>query len=202
MTSLLLLSGGIDSISIANWIRPEFALTVDYGQRAAEAEWKVSAHICSELNIKHEKLTIDCSNLGFGLMSKQHINVELRNFNVGSEWWPFRNQLIITIAASRALYLGANKLVIGTVSSDKKHLDGTQGFLKRMKKLLSYQEGNLKLIAPAIKLSSFQLVQRSGISAEYLSWAYSCHTGNIACGICPGCQKNIQVLEKLIPATF
>ena len=31
----LLLSGGMDSISIAWWKRPDVAISVDYGQRAA-----------------------------------------------------------------------------------------------------------------------------------------------------------------------
>lgn len=34
----LLLSGGMDSISVAFWKRPEIAISIDYGQRAAEAE--------------------------------------------------------------------------------------------------------------------------------------------------------------------
>lgn len=38
MTTALLLSGGMDSVSIAWWLRPDVALTIDYGQKPAEAE--------------------------------------------------------------------------------------------------------------------------------------------------------------------
>jgi 7-cyano-7-deazaguanine synthase len=39
----VLLSGGMDSIALACWQRPEFAITVDYGQRAAATEVAVAA---------------------------------------------------------------------------------------------------------------------------------------------------------------
>ena len=41
----LLLSGGMDSIALAFWKRPEIAITIDYGQRAAEAlpsDWGIA----------------------------------------------------------------------------------------------------------------------------------------------------------------
>lgn len=49
MKTALLLSGGMDSISIAWWKRPDIAITLDYGQRAAEAEIKAASATCSDL---------------------------------------------------------------------------------------------------------------------------------------------------------
>lgn len=34
----ILLSGGMDSIALAYWKRPEIAITIDYGQKPAAAE--------------------------------------------------------------------------------------------------------------------------------------------------------------------
>ena len=42
MKTALLLSGGMDSIAIAWWKRPDIALTLDYGQQAANAEIKAA----------------------------------------------------------------------------------------------------------------------------------------------------------------
>jgi len=33
----ILLSGGLDSIALAYWLRPQIAVTIDYGQRPARA---------------------------------------------------------------------------------------------------------------------------------------------------------------------
>ena len=66
----LLLSGGLDSISILYWKRPDIALTIDYGQNCADAEIRASKYACEVLNIEHHVLTIDCSSLGSGDMSQ------------------------------------------------------------------------------------------------------------------------------------
>ena len=42
----LLLSGGMDSTSIAWWKRPDVAISVDYGQRAAAAELEAAGAVC------------------------------------------------------------------------------------------------------------------------------------------------------------
>jgi Queuosine biosynthesis protein QueC len=65
----LLLSGGMDSISIAWWKRPDIAITIDYGQRAGLAEVEAAVAVCLEVGIKHEIVRVDCSSLGSGDMA-------------------------------------------------------------------------------------------------------------------------------------
>ena len=62
----ILLSGGMDSIALAYWLRPEIAITLDYGQRAAEAEIKAAAKVAGALGIEHSVISVDCSALGSG----------------------------------------------------------------------------------------------------------------------------------------
>ena len=69
MKTALLLSGGMDSIAIAWWKRPDIAITLDYGQRAAEAEIKAASATCSALKIDHHVIKVDCSSLGSGDMA-------------------------------------------------------------------------------------------------------------------------------------
>ena len=59
MTQALLLSGGMDSISVAWWLRPALALTIDYGQLAATAEIQAARAVCLQLEIPHEGITVD-----------------------------------------------------------------------------------------------------------------------------------------------
>ncbi|WP_112313008.1 7-cyano-7-deazaguanine synthase [Pseudogemmobacter bohemicus] len=95
----LLLSGGMDSIAVAFWQRPEVAITIDYGQKAAEAELLAAAEVAKELNMRHEIVRIDCRPIGSGDMAG---NDALAIAPV-PEWWPFRNQILITFAAARGV---------------------------------------------------------------------------------------------------
>jgi 7-cyano-7-deazaguanine synthase len=49
MAKAILLSGGIDSIALAYWQRPDIAITIDYGQAPAQAEINASTAVASAL---------------------------------------------------------------------------------------------------------------------------------------------------------
>ncbi|MDD5299421.1 MAG: 7-cyano-7-deazaguanine synthase [Gallionella sp.] len=193
MKSALLLSGGMDSLSLAWWKKPDFALTIDYGQLAAAAEIAASATICKRLGILHNIIRIDCSSLGSGDMAGTVTNIHAP----ASDWWPYRNQLLVTLAAMRAIELGANRLLIGTVRSDGTHKDGTKEFIERLTSLLMCQEGEIIVEAPAINMSTADLIRHSCIPSGYLAWAHSCHKSNVACGNCRGCNKYFEVYDEI-----
>lgn len=194
MKNALLLSGGMDSLTLAWWKRPDLAITLDYGQRAAEAEKHTSAQVCRELGIRHEIISVDCSSLGSGDMAGTSPNTAAQT----TDWWPYRNQLLITLAGARAMARDMQTLFIGTVRSDgESHRDGTHEFVQKMDELMEYQEGRLRVIAPAIALSTVELIRLSGVPPGLLAWSHSCHKANIACGDCRGCNKYIETYEEL-----
>lgn len=117
----LILSGGMDSTSLAWWLKPDVAFTVDYGQLAAKAELIASAEICRILNIEHHTISINCKELGSGDMAGKTADGNAP----ASDWWPYRNQLLITFVAMKAISLNVRKLLIGSVKSDGFHKDGT-----------------------------------------------------------------------------
>lgn len=187
LTTALLLSGGMDSVAIAAWKRPRYGITLDYGQRAAAAEKQAAVQVCNELGIQHVFIAVDCSSLGSGDMAASSVP-DLAAPT--SEWWPYRNQMLITLASMRAISLGVTTLYVGTVKSDgDSHKDGTPEFVRQMDELMAFQEGGLRVEAPAIGLSTVELVKHSGISPGLLAWAHSCHKADIACGNCRGCNK-------------
>lgn len=193
MKRALLLSGGMDSLSIAWWKRPELAITIDYGQKAAEAEKQASAAVCNELGIEHHIVTVDCSSLGSGDMANSAPDAAAPT----SDWWPYRNQLLITLASMRAIAAGVDILYIGTVRSDESHRDGTTDFVRLMNNLVSYQEGALGIEAPAIGMSTAELIRSSEVPPGLLAWAHSCHKGNLPCGNCRGCNKFVETYREL-----
>jgi len=189
----LLLSGGMDSVSIAWWKRPDIAVTVDYGQRPSVAEVEAAVAVCLEIGIRHEIVRADCSSVGSGDMAA------MPPISVAPvpEWWPFRNQLLLTLAGIAAVRIGVTNLMIGTLATDSVHADGRPDFIETMSRLMSLQEGGITVSAPAISMTAAELVKTSGIPREVLAWAHSCHVGNFACGQCRGCVKHYKTWEAL-----
>lgn len=193
MKRALLLSGGIDSVALCYWQRPDIGITIDYGQLPAQSEIEASQAICKELGIEHEVIVVNCRHLGSGdLAGSKPISD-----SPSSEWWPYRNQLLVTLAAMKVSQMSVNELLVGSVSSDGFHVDGTAPFYVQLNKLLQMQEGALKVTVPAIGMSSVELVKASSIPSRLLCWAHSCHVSNLACGDCRGCFKHQSVMQEL-----
>ena len=189
MKRALLLSGGMDSLALAWWVRPEIGITLDYGQLAAEAEVSASKAICKRLEIQHYVVSIDCRAVGSGDMAGAQADAHAP----ASDWWPYRNQMLVTLAAMKAISLGVTTLYLGTVKSDGSHRDGTPEFIGAISRLMALQEGGMTVEAPAIELSTAELVRKAGVPRDMLAWAHSCHKSNVACGRCRGCNKYLEV---------
>lgn len=191
--SALLLSGGMDSTAIAFWKKPDIAITIDYGQRPALAEIRAAAAVCAVLGIRHVKVHVDLSPFGSGDMSS-HPALGLAP---RSEWWPYRNQALITVAAMALISHDVDHLMIGTLKTDGHHADGTVAFVEHLAALLALQEGAMRLEAPAIELDPVELVKVSGIPLDVLCWSHSCHSADYACGECGGCRKHYRTMDAV-----
>jgi 7-cyano-7-deazaguanine synthase len=192
MTALLL-SGGMDSISIAWWKRPNVAIFVDYGQLPAQGEEAAGRAASDAMGLRYEVVRADCSSLGSGDMA----GTPASKVAPVPEWWPFRNQLILTLAGIAALRLNETELMIGALKTDGAHADGRPEFVVQISDLMAMQEGGLSVSAPAIDMTAVELVLESAIPKSVLGWAHSCHTSNIACGQCRGCVKHFRTWEAL-----
>jgi len=189
----LLFSGGVDSTALAYWKRPDLAITINYGQKPALGEIRAAKQICKDLSIPHEILEVNCSALGSGDLAGKPANP----VSPSSEWWPFRNQMLITLAAMKAISVGIQAIYVGAVKSDNFHADGRQGFFTGINDLMKIQEGSIEVLAPVIGMSSSEIVKISGISLDLLAWSHSCHTSSYACGECRGCFKREAIMQEL-----
>lgn len=189
----ILLSGGMDSIAVAYWRRPSLAITIDYGQVSAAGEIRAAAAVADALGMQHEIIEANLGALGSGDMAGRPA-IEVAPI---PEWWPFRNQMLITLAAMRGIELDVALLLIGTVKSDYSHADGRHEFIAAMDDVLRLQEGRLRLEAPAINLTPAELIRASATPREILAWAHSCHVAEYACGVCRGCHKHYETYEAL-----
>lgn len=196
MIKAILLSGGMDSISLAYWKKPSVAITIDYGQLPAATEIRASKIIADALHMEHHVIKIDCSSLGSGdLLNQSPIDI-----SPSTEWWPYRNQLLVTFALMRGIKLGITEVMVASVKSDGFHKDGTAQFYNSINNLSVYQEGGISVTAPCVGLTTAELISLSGVPKDLLLWAHSCHKSNIACGNCRGCNKYAQVMKEVFYA--
>jgi 7-cyano-7-deazaguanine synthase len=196
MSNAILLSGGMDSISLAYWKKPSVAITVDYGQLPAQTEIRVSKTVSESLGIEHHVIKIDCSSLGAGDL----VNKEQLAISPSTEWWPYRNQLLVTLALMKCIKLGVRELMVASVKSDGFHKDGTDTFYTLLNSLSAYQEGGIAVSSPCIHLTTAELIATSKVPRDILFWAHSCHKSNVACGNCRGCNKYAQVMKEVFYA--
>jgi 7-cyano-7-deazaguanine synthase len=190
---LLLLSGGLESSALAAWLRPPLVLTIDYGQLSARGEMWAASRVCRELGLEHHTLHADCAAVGSGLLAGRESDEQAPV----PEWWPFRNQLLVTLAGAWAISRGGSEIVVGSVVGDGGHADGTAEFYEQFDRVMALQEGGLRVRVPAIKMSSAELIAESGVTNAVLGWTHSCHVGDVACGSCPGCAKRRDVLTAI-----
>jgi 7-cyano-7-deazaguanine synthase len=193
-SSVLLLSGGLDSTALAALERPRLCVAIDYGQRSAQGELRAATAICRQLELPFTELRLDLGGLGGGLLLGEH---PLPNAP-SPEWWPFRNQILVTAAAGIALRDGLASVTVGSVLGDgDRHVDGRADFYDALDHLLSIQEGGIRVRVPAIEESTVDLLRRSGLGEDILGWTVSCHRASYPCGACPGCWKRHTVLTEL-----
>jgi len=194
MAGALLLSGGMDSAALAWWKRPALAINVDYGQRPAVAERKAAKTVAEEIGIPFEAISIDLSSLGAGTM----VGGPAIAGAPTPEWWPFRNQILVTLAGAVALrHPGIDAIWIGSVKEDRVNGDGSPEFRQAIDRLMRLQEGGIGVDAPAAHLSASELVEESQVPPHVLGWTHSCFVSNEPCLKCRGCAKHLTVLEAV-----
>ena len=196
MTKLLLLSGGLDSTAVAAWTRPDHCLTIDYGQVAAEAELRAATEVARTLGLPATVIRVPAGAVGSGLMAPSG-QTDVPE-GIAPEWWPFRNQLLITLAAAWGVTRGVTELLLGTVATDgARHRDGTEEFRASIDSLVSLQEGGIRVHAPAATMDAAELLSVSGVPESVLAWTHSCHRANLPCTQCPGCVKRGETLHAV-----
>jgi 7-cyano-7-deazaguanine synthase len=178
----LLLSGGVASAAVAAWRRPERCLFVDYGQAPATSARSASLAIASYLGLRWAELAFDATGL---------------ERSGGSERWPYRNQLLITLASAWAQPREERLILVGSVrEEDDFRPDRSHLFFRRVDQLLRVQPGGLRLGVPALGMSLAELVGVSGVGPELLDLTYACEVAALPCGRCRGCRTRDVLLAR------
>jgi 7-cyano-7-deazaguanine synthase len=187
----LLFSGGLDSSAIAWWMKPDLCVTIDYGQSSAAGELAASTALCEIIGLRHRAIRVDLSALGTGSMAGKDAAAGAS----AAEFWPYRNQMLVTIAAMKLMPEGVRELMLGSVSTDR-HADGKAPFLRSLDKAMSVQEGAVRVTAPARRMSTVTLLKTSAFPYNLIGLTFSCHVHEFACGQCSGCTKHRECVQR------
>jgi 7-cyano-7-deazaguanine synthase len=204
----LLLSGGMASACVAAWRRPEVCLFVDYGQASASSARAASRAIAHELGTAWVALSLDWTGLQLERLAQDPRSRAMAGLLFGGAaagaWpggWPYRNQLLVTVAAAWAGPRGYGELMLGAGHTDAEaRPDGNHLFFRRVDQLVRMQPGGLRVTLPALGHSLAELVQLSGARAGLLRLTYACEVAGEACGSCAGCLARARLTDPGSPA--
>jgi len=195
---VVLLSGGMDSVSALYEARPRYeitaALSFHYGSKHNDREIPFAAIHARELGIPHKVISLGFIGESFksdllktgGVIPKGHYEEKTMKATVV----PFRNGIMLSIAAGFAESLDAGGLVIAAHSGDHAiYPDCREEFMQSMAdaiRLGTY--ARIELIRPFIRMTKAEIARCGhGLGVDF-SKTWSCYVGGEThCGECGTC---------------
>ena len=211
MKVVVLCSGGMDSVSALYWANAEHevvaALSYNYGSKHNPREIPFAKLHADKLGIRHQIINLDFIDKLFnsallssgGEIPEGHYQAE----NMKQTVVPFRNAIMLSIAAGWAESLEAEGLVIAAHSGDHAiYPDCREAFMKAMADTI--REGTyagIKLLRPFIDLNKGAIVTVGVKHGVDFSKTYSCYKGGaINCGKCGTCvERREAFIDAHIP---
>lgn len=197
-SAVVLVSGGMDSVTAlydsVSKGAVEAAISFDYGARHHARELPLARWHAEKLGIRHVILPmtfigehfLSALLQGGGEIPKGHYEESSMKQTVV----PFRNGIMLSVAAGFAESCGADRLVIAAHSGDHAiYPDCRETFMESMAsaiRLGTYAE--VRLLRPFIELSKGQIVKRGMELGVDFSQTWSCYVGGARhCGECGTC---------------
>jgi len=214
MKVVVLVSGGMDSVTALHAAAHEHevvaGLSFDYGSKHNHREIPYAAHHCGLLGVRHEIVALDFMDRLFksdllrsgGEIPEGHYEAE----NMKQTVVPFRNGILLAIAAGYAESAGAEGLVIAAHSGDHAiYPDCREEFMQPM--AAAIQAGtyaSIEVLRPFISERKEGIAAiGAGLGIDFAQ-TWSCYKGGaLHCGKCGTCveRKEAFALAGLIDPT-
>ncbi len=206
--AVVLLSSGMDSAvcaSIASQSHSLAFIHFQYGQKAQEKELERFEKLCEFFN----PLKIKVVSLPFlkeiGGSSLTDPEMEIPNGEepgIPSTYVPFRNGIFLSIAASWAEVIGAEKIFIGVNQVDFSGYPDCRGeFIEAFNLAINRgtkPETNIKIETPLLNLSKKEIVKLGLELGTPFHLTWSCYrSGEKACGRCSSCLLRLKAFKEL-----
>jgi 7-cyano-7-deazaguanine synthase len=213
--SVVLLSGGLDSSANLAFCRefddPVLALTVRYGQRAADREVHAARELCRFYGVEHHVLDLSwLGALGGSSLTEAKLSVpelqasQLDDLSViqdtaKSVWVPNRNGVLINVAAAWAERRRAKRVIVGFNREEATTFpDNSIEFLNRVTRSLEMSTANqVEVFCYTAAWDKREIVRElEKLSTPFpFEKVWSCYMGDeTACGRCESCQRLARAL--------
>lgn len=206
MKAVVLLSGGMDSVSVLYHAAKEHevaaALSFDYGSKHNHKEIPFAVRHCEQLNIPHQTIELDFVGRLFKsslLKSGDAIpDGHYEEENMKQTVVPFRNGIMLSIAGGFAESHEAEGLVIAAHAGDHAiYPDCREDFMKSMGdaiRLGTYAE--VQLLRPFIAMTKAEIAARGHELGVDFAQTWSCYKGgDTHCGTCGTCVERREAFE-------
>jgi 7-cyano-7-deazaguanine synthase len=209
----VLFSGGIDSTTVLYWALSRYnkvyPLTFDYGQRH-KVEIRLAQELTRKLNISHKMIKMDLSQIGGSSLTDPSLPLpEFQSTEDIQEgppltYVPFRNGILLSLAAAWAEVKGVNEIICGfNVIDSPNYPDTRKPFVEAMEEAISqgtkalYEGKRTKIIAPFLDKKKSEIIKMGiDLGADY-SYSISCYSGNeIPCLKCSSCLLRQKAWEE------
>lgn len=199
--SLIVLSGGMDSVSLL-YVRREtiaLAVTFDYGSNHAEREIAMARENCRRLDIEHLVIPLDFMAKYFKSALLEGADAipdaDYATENMTATVVPFRNGIMLSIAAGIAESRGLKRVLIANHSGDHAiYPDCRPEFISAMSE--ATRRGTYPGIvvdAPFTNLTKAEIARQGSAAGADFSLTYSCYKGGEHhCGKCATCRERRQ----------
>ena len=206
MKALIVFSGGLDSATALKWAIKQYdeveTISFAYGSKHIDQEHFYAVKMCEALGVKNTLIHLDFINDLFksdllksgGEIPEGHYTAE----NMKSTVVPFRNGIILSIAAGFAESNDCDVLVLGNHSGDHAiYPDCRPEFIKGIAAAIKEgTEKQIQVVSPFCNMSKADIVALgSQIGVDY-SLTYSCYKGGKKhCGKCGTCVERKEAFE-------
>ena len=203
--SLIVLSGGMDSTTMLYEFADRIALAVtfNYGSNHNAREIECARYNCSSLGI--ELVEVDMPFIGHLFQSSLLSGADAipeGNYddeNMRSTVVPFRNGIMLAVAAGLAESRGLGRLMMANHGGDHAiYPDCRPGFVRAMSQAIS--EGTYEHItidAPYTDITKTDIARRGAAIGVDYSHTYSCYKGGQHhCGRCGTCSERRQAFAE------
>ena len=206
MKVVVLLSGGMDSVSALYEAHSQYevlgALSFHYGSKHNDSEIPFAAFHSEKLGVPHRLISLGFIGETFksdllqsgGEVPKGHYTAE----NMKSTVVPFRNGIMLSIAAGFAESFGAEGIVIAAHSGDHAiYPDCREDFMESMAAAIRLgTDAGIKVISPFITMTKAEIAKRGAeLGVDFLK-TWSCYKGGeIHCGECGTCVERREAFQ-------
>ncbi|MBR1840148.1 MAG: 7-cyano-7-deazaguanine synthase QueC [Prevotella sp.] len=202
--SLIILSGGMDSVTMLHEYKEQIALAVsfDYGSKHNEREIAFARLHCQRLAIEHLVIPLSFMEQYFtSSLLKGGADIpegHYADYNMKSTVVPFRNGIMLSIAAGLAESRHLRHVMMANHSGDHAiYPDCRPQFVDAMSAAISagtYE--HLTVLAPYTDISKTAIAQRGKALGIDYSETWSCYKGGERhCGKCGTCIERKEALR-------